>query len=79
MRERQKTTVYLDPEDYARLKVIARQSGQKPAALVREAVAEYTQRRSPSRLPQSVGMGRSGLRDLGQRADDYLKGFGQDG
>jgi Arc/MetJ-type ribon-helix-helix transcriptional regulator len=28
-------------------------------------------------FPRSVAAGRSGLRDLGERADDYLDGFGQ--
>jgi predicted DNA-binding protein len=38
----QKTTVYLDEADYRRLKAIGRELGRPPAALVREAVSEFT-------------------------------------
>ena len=75
----QKTTVYLEVADYARLKVIARSQGRAPAELVREAVSEYAARHAPRRRPKSIGMGASGLHDLGERAEDYLAGMGQDG
>ena len=72
-----KTTVYLDPSDYERLKLIARRRRQPPAALVREAVREYADRHEPARGPRSVGAGRSGMRNLGERAEELLKGMGR--
>jgi hypothetical protein len=74
----QKTTVYLDPLDYLKLKTIAREKGRPPAALIREAVAEYARRHGKRRLPKSLGMGRSGRGDLSERTEEYLKGFGLD-
>ncbi len=73
----QKTTVYLDAADYNRLKAIARARRRAPAELVREAVAEYTARHVPKRRPKSLGMGASGRRDLGQRAEELLEGMGR--
>lgn len=74
----QKTTLYLDEGIYRRLKQIARETNRKPAALVREAVAEYTARHSPRRRPKSIGNVRSGRADLGQAAEDLLAGLGED-
>jgi len=75
----EKTTVYLDGMDYRRLKQIARRTGKKPAELVREAVAEYTVRHGRQRaLPKSVGGFASGRRDISERAEQHLKGFGRD-
>lgn len=79
MSERLKTTVYLDRDDYTRLKGIARRRGESPALLVREAVAEYADRHGGSPLPRSLGAGRSGLGDLSERAEDLLAGLGDDG
>lgn len=72
-----KTTVYLDPADYARIKAIARAVNRAPAELVREAVAEYAARHRPRRVPKSVGVGRSGRGDLSKRVDDLLAGMGR--
>jgi hypothetical protein len=72
-----KTTIYLDPDDYRRLKALARQRGVPAARLVREAVAEYAARHAPASRPRSVGAGRSRLRDLGERAEDLLDGLGR--
>jgi predicted transcriptional regulator len=76
-RTTQKTTVYLDAEDYRRLKAIARSTHQKPANLLREAVAEYTARHLPRRRARSIGAGDSGRSDLSERAEELLKGFGR--
>lgn len=72
-----KTTVYLDAKDYERLKEIARADGRAPAEVVREAVAEYTQRRRPQRTPKSVGAGHSRRGDVSERAEGLLVGFGR--
>jgi hypothetical protein len=71
-----KTTVYLDSDDYLRLKSIARRQGRKTAALVREAVAEYARRHAGRGKPRSLGVGRSGRRDLSDRAERLLEGMG---
>ena len=73
----QKTTVYLDAEDYRRLKRIAAEDGRPPAALVREAVSEYAARHAPRKRPKSIGAGRSGRKDLSERAEELLAGFGR--
>ena len=74
----QKTTVYLQEDTYRQLKQIARARRRPPAQMVREAVAEYTARHSVRRRPRSVGAFKSGRRDLGQRAETLLAGFGRD-
>jgi hypothetical protein len=73
-----KTTVYLEVADYRRLKVLAQAEGRKAADLIREAVAEYAQRRVTSRRPRTIGMANTGVPDLAQRDEDYLDGFGQE-
>jgi predicted transcriptional regulator len=72
----EKTTLYLDPGDYRRLKRLAAGRGQRPAALVREAVAEYVTRHTLP-LPRSIGAFRSGLKDLAERDEEYLVGMGE--
>lgn len=72
----QKTTVYLDAEAYRRLKVLAAEDGRPPAALIREAVSQYAARRLPNRRAKSVGIGRSGRKDLSARAEELLSGLG---
>ena len=73
----QKTTVYLDPLDYQKLKAIAQEEGRAPAALIREAVADYARRHGKRCMPKSIGMGHSGRGDLSERFDEMLDGFGQ--
>lgn len=72
-----KTTVYLDGDDYRRLKTIAREAGRAPAELVREAVSEYARRHGRRRLPKSLGAGRGPSNDGGARAEELLAGFGR--
>lgn len=73
-----KTTVYLDSDDYRRLKGLGRKRGAPAAELVREAVAEYVVRHAPAQTPKSVGAFSSGRRDLGERAEALLDGMGRD-
>ena len=73
----QKTTVYLDAEAYQRLKAIARAQGRPPAALVRDAIAEFADRHGKRKRPRSIGIGRSGRRDLSEKAEKLLAGFGR--
>jgi hypothetical protein len=70
-----KTTVYLEAEDYERLKAVARRQGRAPAELIREAVREYAKRHGGSRRPRSIGAGRSGRRNLSERAEALLAGL----
>ena len=72
-----KTTIYLDAEDYRALKRIAQRAGRAPAALVREAVAEYTVRHARPRRAKSVGAFTSRRRDLAERAEELLAGMGR--
>lgn len=73
-----KTTVYLDADVYRRLQALAREHQRPTAELVREAVAEYALRHALKRRPRSVGAGRSGRRDLGERAEALLERMGRE-
>lgn len=78
MSEPTKTTVYLSPPDYRRLKQLARRQGVPAAKLVREAVAEYVRRRTRGLRPRTIGAFRSGIPDLGSRAEEFLEGMGEE-
>jgi hypothetical protein len=71
-----KTTVYLDEDDYETVKDIARAEGRPLAELVREAIAEYANRRRPLRRPMSIGVGHSRKGDVAERAEELLAGMG---
>jgi hypothetical protein len=73
----EKTTLYLDAEDYRKLKRIAASRRQAPAALVREAVAEYVAQHGQVRRPRSIGAFSSGRHDISERAEDLLAGMGE--
>jgi predicted transcriptional regulator len=77
MTDTTKTTVYLDADDYRRLKAIARAEGKTTAEVVREAVAAYARAARGTAVPASVGAGRSGRTDLSERAEDLLAGLGE--
>ena len=68
--------VYLDASAYERIKEIAQTEDRAPAELVREAVAEYAERRRPRRAPKSVGIGHSRKGDVSTRAEELLEGMG---
>lgn len=72
-----KTTLYLDGDDYRKLKRMAASRKRAPAALVREAVAEYVARHGKPQLPKSLGAGASGRGDLSERAEELLAGLGE--
>ncbi len=76
MKALQKTTVYLDPDDYRRLKAMGKRLGRPPASLVRDAVAQLTRRASRRVKARSLGIGRSGRGNLSERSEELLKGFG---
>ena len=72
MSESTKTPVYLDADDYRRLKALARAQGGSAAELVREAVAEYVRHRAPVAAPASIGFGHSGRGDVSTRSEELL-------
>lgn len=71
-----KTTLYLDSDDYRRLKRVAFRRRVAPALLVREAIADYVARHDVVRVARSVGSAASGRGDLAERAEALLDGFG---
>ena len=73
-----KTTVYLDADEYRRLKSLAGVEGRSTAELIRAAVADYARRRGTRPMPASVGAGRSGDGLLSELAEDLLGGIGSD-
>ncbi|MGH8603226.1 MAG: ribbon-helix-helix protein, CopG family [Gammaproteobacteria bacterium] len=73
-----KTTLYLPEAEYRLLKALARQEHRPAAALVREAIIEYTERHGKRRPLQSLGAGRSGRRELSEKAEELLTGLGSD-
>ena len=77
MKPTEKTTVYLDADDYRRLKGLGRQRGAPAAELVREAVAEYVVRHAPAQTPTCLGAFSSGRGDLSERAEALLDGMGR--
>lgn len=77
MKEKEKTTVYLDAVDHRRLKALAAAEERPAAELIREAVAEYVRRHERRAPPASVGAGRSGRADLSERSEELLRGFGE--
>ena len=73
----QKTTVYLDADEYRKIKAIAKAERRAPADLIREAVAEYAGKHARRAAPRSIGIGRSKRCDVGERAEELLAGFGR--
>lgn len=74
-----KTTVYLDPIVYQNLKALAQQQKKSPAELIRAAVADYARAHYKRPRPRSLGKYSSGVSDISERTDEYLKGMGEDG
>ena len=77
MSETTKTTVYLNSADYRRLQRLARAEGRPAADLIREAVAVYASTRAARTRPSSLGAGKSGRRNLSEKAESLLSGLGR--
>ncbi|MEQ1855525.1 MAG: CopG family transcriptional regulator [Longimicrobiales bacterium] len=71
-----KTTVYLDADDYRRLKGVATSEGRPTAELIRIAVSEFVERKSRRPLPTSLGAARGGPALAGLSEEEMLEGFG---
>lgn len=69
----EKTTVYLPADLKARVVATARTRGTSEAAVIRDALDQYTERPRP-RLP----LFSSGDPVLAERVDELLEGFGED-
>ncbi len=70
-----KTTLYLGDEEFALLKQASEQEGISQGALITRALKSYF--RGRIRKARSVGAGRSGRRDLSERAEELLAGMGE--
>lgn len=73
-----RTTVYLNADDYRRIKALAQAEGRTAAELVREAVAEYAARKDTPARPRTLGAGRSGSGSLSRQAEELLADLGED-
>jgi anti-sigma-K factor RskA len=74
-----RTTVFADDEVIGALQAIARRRGVTLSEITREALAAYVTRQQRRRKPLTLtGIGRSGRRDVAERAEEILKeGFGR--
>lgn len=73
-----RTTVFADEDVLNKLRQIAKRENMSLSELTRKALDEYVARRRRRRSRLSlVGIGRSGRKDVAERAEELLgKGFG---
>ena len=73
-----RTTVFADEEILKKLRQIAKKENSSVSEVTRKALHEYVSRRRPRRSRLSlIGIGRSGRKDVAERAEELLgKGFG---
>lgn len=74
-----RTTVFAEDAVLDALRAIARRRGITLAEVTREALSAYVSKRHRGRKSLSIiGVGRSGRRDIAERAEELLKkGFGR--
>jgi len=74
-----RTTVFADDDVLRQLREIAKRENLSVSDVTRKALHEYVARRRPRRSRMSlVGIGRSGRKDVAERAEEILgKGFGR--
>jgi len=74
-----RTTVFADDDVLKKLQQIAKRENSTVAEVTRKALYEYVSRRRPKRSRLSlIGIGRSGRKDVAERAEELLgKGFGR--
>lgn len=74
-----RTTVFADEDVLRKLREIAKRESTSISEVTRKALADYVSRRRPRRSRLSlVGVGRSGRKDVAERAEELLgKGFGR--
>jgi hypothetical protein len=68
-----RTTVFADESLMKTLQEIARREHRSLSATIRMALEEFVERRhAPGSLPSFVGIGRSGRKDIAERAEELL-------
>ena len=68
-----RTTIFADEPLLKTLQEIAHEEHSSLAAVIRRALEDYIgRRRSTGSLPSFVGIGRSGRKDIAERADELL-------
>lgn len=68
-----RTTIFIDESLLASLRALAKKEQRSLSAAIRAALEEYISRRQPTRtLPSFLGLGRSGRKDIAERAEDLL-------
>jgi metal-responsive CopG/Arc/MetJ family transcriptional regulator len=74
-----RTTVFADEDVLKKLREIAKRENTTVSEVTRKALNEYVSRRRPKRSRLSlIGIGRSGRKDIAERAEELLgKGFGR--
>ena len=72
-----RTTVFADDDVLRHLREIAKRENLSVSEVTRKALHEYVKRRRPRRSRLSlIGIGRSGRKDVAERAEELLdKGF----
>jgi hypothetical protein len=70
-----KTTLYIEDQELALLKQVSEQEGVAQGAIISRALRSYF--RSRLKKAKSIGMGRSGRRDLSENTEALLDGFGE--
>ena len=74
-----RTTVFADDDVMKKLKAIAKRENSSVSQVTRKALNEFVSRRARKRSRLSlIGIGKSGRKDVAERAEDLLgKGFGR--
>lgn len=74
-----RTTIFADEEILRKLREIAQRENITLSEAIRAALERYVSRRRPRRPTFSlIGIGRSGRKDVAERAEELLgKGFGR--
>lgn len=68
-----RTTIFADDSLLEALREIAREKGTSLSSTIRRALEEFVGRHLPTkRLPSFLGIGRSGRKDIAERAEELL-------
>jgi hypothetical protein len=68
-----RTTIFIDEELERSLRDIAQKDRASLSATIRKALEEFSDRHQSARaLPSFLGIGRSGRKDVAERAEEFL-------
>ena len=70
-----KTTLYIEDQELVLLRQVSEQEGVAQGAIISRALRSYF--RARLKKAKSIGMGRSGRRNLSENTDVLLDGFGE--